>query len=224
MDPSMLLRRVPLLQDLAPDEIEKVTRVVREETLPGNTNVLEMGDPGRALYIILEGDVRVLYPGRSDEFELARLGPGDFFGEMALLNDEPRSATVRTLSDTRVLVVKQRDFRNILLDFPTTAVNVLEALSLRIRTADEQISALSDRAMRDTLTDLLNRRAFHERLNQEADRHQRYGDEFALILVDIDGFNELNDRFGRDMGDEVLRWMGRMLVQHTRAPDIPFRV
>lgn len=224
MDPLSHLRKIPLFRDLPADQIDAIFRAVRERTLPPGTNVMEIGDAGHALFIILEGEVLVLSTARSAEFELARLGPGDFFGEMALLNDRPRSATVRTASETRLLVLDQKDFREILLASPVSAVKLLETLSLRIRNADEQISILSDKARRDTLTGLLNRPAFHERLNQEVDRNRRYGDEFALVLLDIDHFRSVNGKLGREVGDRVLSWMGRLLTEHTRAADVPFRV
>ncbi len=224
MSSTDMLRRVGLLRELSADELEGVASAVREEAVSEDTDVVKIGDPGRSLYIVLEGEVSVLYPGRSADVELARLGPGDFFGEMALLNDEPRSATVRTVVDSRLLVLEKEAFRRILTSRPGVAVKVLETLSVRIRNADEQISTLSDKVLRDTLTGLLNRRAFHERLHEEADRYHRYGDEFSLILLDVDHFKSVNDTFGHDVGDHVLGWIGRLLSDQTRSADVPFRV
>jgi diguanylate cyclase (GGDEF)-like protein len=78
--------------------------------------------------------------------------------------------------------------------------------------------------MRDTLTGLLNRRAFHERLAQEIDRVRRYGSTFALLLLDVDGLKSINETLGHDSGDRVLTWIGRVLDEHTRAADSAFRV
>jgi len=224
MSRTELIRRVPLLEGLSPQELEPIAEVASERVVGEETNVVEIGDPGDSLFIILDGAVRVLYPARSQDFELARLGTGDFFGEMALLNEKPRSATVQTISETRLLVLEKSHFRQILRKCPDVAIHLLEELSLRIRNADEQISTLSDKAMQDTLTGLLNRRAFHERLQEETDRNRRYGDEFALILLDVDRFKSVNDTLGHDVGDEILSWIGRLLTEHTRAADAPFRV
>jgi len=168
--------------------------------------------------------VQVVYPAASSDFELARLGPGDFFGEMALLNDKPRSATVRALSPVETLVLDKEDFRRVVADTPGLALRLLAALSTRIRNADEQISSLSDQAVRDPLTGLLNRRAFHERLDEEVDRDRRYGSRFALVIMDVDHFKSINDTLGHVVGDEVLSWLGRILQEHTRAADSPFRI
>ncbi len=219
-----VLRRVPLFKGLQAEDLENLAQAVQPQSFPPETDIVEIGEPGHSLFLISEGTVQVVYPAKSADYELARLTEGDFFGEMAILNSMPRSATVRSVESVRVLVLEQEDFQRILRESPTVAANILSTLSLRIRNADEQISGLSDKAMRDPLTSLLNRRAFHERLAEETDRSKRYGDHFALILIDVDRFKLVNDNFGHDIGDEVLRWIGRLLIEHTRAADTPFRI
>jgi len=161
---------------------------------------------------------------RSSNFELARLGPGEFFGEMALLNDKPRNATVEALEDVEVLVLEQDDCHNVLLEGPPVALQLIDGLSMRIRSADEHISTLSDKAMRDPLTGLLNHRAYRERIKEEVERAVRYAERFSLILLDLDQFKSINDTFGHDVGDVVLGWTGRLLTEPTRSPDTPFRI
>lgn len=215
---------MPLFKTLEPDDLQRLVDATRPVTYEPGTDIVEVGDPGHSLYIILEGEVQVLYPSRSQDFELARLSTGEFFGEMALLNDKPRSATVRAMGPVKALALDKEEFHRILLESPGVAVQLLEDLSVRLRNTDEQISGLSDEAMRDTLTGLLNRRAFHDRMVEECDRARRYGDHFSLILLDLDRFKTINDNWGHDVGDEVLSWIGRLLKEHTRAADAPFRV
>lgn len=224
MERIELLKRVPLLKDLSEEDLGKIAAVSHEERVEDGAHIVEIGDPGDSLYLLVEGAAQVLYPGRSADFELASLAPGDFFGEMALLNDRPRSATVRALEPARLLVVSKEDFQKVMLEAPAVAVKLLEMMSYRIRNADEQISGLSEKVTRDALTGLLNRRAFNERLQEEIDRSTRYGDRFALILLDIDHFKTVNDTFGHDVGDRVLSWVGRLMEDHTRSADVPFRV
>lgn len=131
---------------------------------------------------------------------------------------------MQAVDDVRVLVLQKSDFRDVLLNSPPVALQLIEILSIRIRNADEQISHLSDKAMRDPLTGLLNRRAFKERVKAEVDRAVRYDDRFSLILVDLDQFKSVNDTFGHDVGDVVLSWVGRLLTEHTRSADTPFRI
>ena len=224
MDATEHLLRVPLFEGLDPEAVKKLGSLTRIASFPTGAKIVEMGDSGISLFVILEGQVRVLYPARSSNCELARLGPGDFFGEMALLNDKPRSATVEAMEDVELLVLEQDDFRNVILEAPPVAIQLIESLSIRIRSADEHISSLSDKAMRDPLTGLLNRRAYRERSKEEVDRALRYEERFSLILLDLDQFKSINDTFGHDVGDVVLGWIGRLLTEHTRSADTPFRI
>lgn len=224
MSTTELLNKVPLFKGLESDELERIASASESVSFRPGQVIVEIGDPGKALFLIVEGSVQVLYPARTSDFELARLGPGEFFGEMALLNDKPRSATVKAMGEVRALKLDKDGFRRIILDTPRVALKVLEVLSFRIRTADEQISGLSDQTQRDPLTRLLNRRAFHERISEECDRHRRYGHPFSIVLVDMDKFRDINDTFGQDAGDAALSWVGRLLTEHTRGCDIGYRI
>jgi diguanylate cyclase (GGDEF)-like protein len=219
-----LLARVPLFQQLDQVDLERIAALTRSERYEPGKEIVRIGDAGHALYVVLEGTVLVVYPARSSDVELARLGVGEFFGEMAILNEKPRSATVRAIDAVRVLRLEKDDFTRLIMETPQLALQVMESLSGRIRNTDEQISGLSESALRDALTGLLNRRSFHDRLAEECDRGRRYGDAFALVLLDIDHFKRINDTFGLQVGDTVLAWIGRILMEHTRGADIPFRI
>ncbi len=223
-DTVALLRQVPLLRNLPLAHLERFAERTRVLDVKAEHDIVEIGTPGRCLYLILYGAVRVLYPSQNSDFELARLGPGDFFGEMALLNDKPRSATVRSLDDVRLLTLDKEDFGAVVAQEPRLALELLESMSVRIRNADEQISGLSDQAMEDPLTGLANRRAFRQRMAEEVDRERRYGTPFALVLADIDNFKAVNDTLGHDAGDALLVWVARILSEHTRACDVPCRI
>ena len=224
MDRVDFLRRVPLFKDLEPKDLERLAEAIQPQSFPPETDIVEIGQPGHSLFLIVEGTVQVLYPSVSADYELARLTEGDFFGEMAILNSMTRSATVRSIESVKVMVLERSDFQSIMAQWPSVAAKLLETLSFRIRNTDEQLSGLSEKAMRDPLTELLNRRAFHDRLAEEADRADRYGDQFSLILLDIDRFKSINDTFGHETGDQVLQWVGRVLAEHTRSADTPFRI
>lgn len=218
------LAAVPLFSGLTPEEMAEVVPLTEEARFEEGVEIVHMGDPGSSLFVILEGSVEVVLPGRSQDLELARLGAGDFFGEMALLNQEPRSATVRTLTPVRALVLGREEFRSLIQRSGDVALHLLEALSLRIRNTDQQLGGLGEQVLRDPLTGLLNRRAFHERLSEETNRAQRYEEPFSLLLLDVDRFKAVNDTLGHDAGDDALRWIARVLAEHTRAADAPFRI
>ncbi|MFQ5536850.1 MAG: GGDEF domain-containing protein [Gemmatimonadota bacterium] len=223
-DIAALLRQIPLFRELDEGDLAPLAQATHSVSFGTDETIVEIGEPGHALFLITEGTVRVVYPSRTGDYELARLGPGDFFGEMALLNDKPRSATVRAVDPVQALALEKDVFRKAVRDAPRLALHLLEALSLRMRGADAQISDLSEQTLHDPLTGLLNRRAFQERVAQEVDRTHRYGRTFSLILLDLDGFKGINDTLGHDVGDEVLRWVGRLLAEHTRASDSAFRI
>jgi diguanylate cyclase (GGDEF)-like protein len=219
-----LLTRVSLFHALAPEDIQHIAEAAEPVEFQPGENIVEVGDAGTSLFIVVDGSVQVLYPGRDQEVELALLGAGDFFGEMALLNAKPRSATVRARTHVRAIKLEQVAFQRLVHASPTVAIQIMEILSLRIRTADEQIGGLSDQSQRDPLTRLLNRRALQERLAEESDRHRRYSNAFSLILIDPDRFKDINEMFGQGVGDATLSWIARMLTEHTRESDVAFRV
>ncbi len=221
--PPDLLARVPLFAALGPDDLARIARVTHLRTFAEGEDIFEIGEPGRCLYILTAGAVQVLHPNRPATLQLARIGPGEFIGEMALLNDSPRSATARAAGRVEALVLDKVDFRQLVLEQPEVGLKLLEVLSKRIRAADEQISGLSSQAVRDSLTGLLNRLAFEERIEEEAARVRRYGGSFSLVVVDLDDFAAVNETLGHDAGDDILAWVGRLLSEHTRASDVPFR-
>ena len=101
-------------------------------------------EPGDALFIIAKGRVKIVLYGESGkEITLSFFSKGDFFGEMSLLDDMPRSANVVTTEDSTLLMLKRDDFKKHLVENPTTAVNVLAELSKRLRKADEIIGNLA---------------------------------------------------------------------------------
>lgn len=218
------LARVPLFRELGPRAVARLARSSTRRQVPADTNIVEVGDPGHALFVVLGGEVDVLYPARSPEFRLARLGPGECFGEMALLNDMPGAATVRSTGAVEVLQLERSAFNQVLEESPTIARALLDVLSRRIQGADDQLGGLSALGMRDPLTRLLNRRAFQERLEEEVNRTRRYGEPFSLVLIDLDRFRKINDDVGQQAGDSILAWVGQILLEHTRQADSAYRV
>lgn len=223
MSRAALLAKVSLFQGLETPDLQRVAAAMEPVVFePGHT-IVAIGDPGRSLFVIVDGTVQVLCPARASDFELARLGPGDFFGEMALLNDRPRSATVRALTRVGALKLERDAFRRMILRSPRMGIGIMEYLSLDMRAADEQRSDSLDPTQPDPLTGLHGRRAFHERMSDECQRHRRYGHPFAVVLLDLDRPG-IDARFGHAAGDAAMSWIARLLTEHTRAPDVPFRI
>ena len=137
------LRGVPLFQELADEELERVAGATRARTYPRNSVILFEDDPGDALYVVAGGQVKVVLVGEDGrEVILSVMGPGDFFGEMSLIDDEPRSAHVIAMEDAQLFVLRREDFQHALEEHPRIAIGLLRALSRRLRRADDQIGAL----------------------------------------------------------------------------------
>jgi CRP/FNR family cyclic AMP-dependent transcriptional regulator len=143
MSAVMVLQKVPLFSQLAPAELQRVVDVARERAYPKNSVILFEDDPGDALYVVAQGQVKVVLIGEDGrEVILSVLGPGEFFGEMALIDDEPRSAHVIAMEDSGLLVLRREDFQGILRQSPGIALALLRELSRRLRRVDEKVGSL----------------------------------------------------------------------------------
>lgn len=154
------LRSIPLFAEVAKGDLETIASHLIERRFPRQTTIVEEGLAGDYMYVIREGRVKVTKlseDGREKILEI--LECGDFFGEMALLDREPRSASVKTLEPARLLALSRNDFLSVLRRSPDVAVAVVQELSRRLRWADEQTSALSFQRVKDRAVSLLRRLA-----------------------------------------------------------------
>lgn len=143
MSATDVLRRVPLFSDLTEADLQRFAEVAREREYPKNSVILFEDDPGDALYIVSAGQVKVVLIGEDGrEVILSVLGDGDFFGEMALIDDEPRSAHVIAMKDSQLLVLRRDDFQAQVEHHPKIALKLLRVLVERLRRADEKIGGL----------------------------------------------------------------------------------
>jgi CRP/FNR family transcriptional regulator, cyclic AMP receptor protein len=142
--PVQLLRSVPLFSDLEGEELERFSRVAVPRAFPAATRVFHEGDHSDACYIVSSGSFRVTREhsdGRA--ITLATLGPGDIFGELAMLDGEVRSASVESLVDGELLALPASEVRALLSRHPEITVKLIAALVRRLRTANERISRQS---------------------------------------------------------------------------------
>ena len=106
--------------------------------------IVRQNEVGDCMFVIQEGQVEVLSELDDDEFRLGLLGPGEFFGEMAIVEKQTRAATVRAVGEARVLTVDKRTFLRRVQEDPTLALNILRTLCQRIRALDTEIAELRD--------------------------------------------------------------------------------
>lgn len=127
-----LLRRVPLFASCGPGQIERVGMLADEVDLPKGRVLMRQGERGEEMFVLIDGAAEI----RRDGQQVALAGPGQFFGEIALLDGGPRTATVELAEDSRLLVVSRRDFQSLVDEFPQIRLQILEALARRVRTAE----------------------------------------------------------------------------------------
>jgi CRP/FNR family cyclic AMP-dependent transcriptional regulator len=144
MDDRELLRQVPVFADLSDTDIEALARLCTRRHYPKDTVVFFENEEGDFFFMIIEGRIKVTILGDDGrEIILSVLGPGDFFGEMALLDNEPRSATAIAVEDSELLSLHRTDFQTVLSDKNSIAASLMRILSGRLRRANHQISTLA---------------------------------------------------------------------------------
>ncbi len=129
-DPKLeLLQSIPLFAGLGKQEIERLGQLADEIDLPAERVLMRQGDHGAEMFIIASGRVAVERDGRS----IAERGAGEVIGEIALLSEGPRTATVTTTVPCRLFVIGHREFHSLMDELPSIRLQVLEALARRIR-------------------------------------------------------------------------------------------
>jgi len=140
---AVFLATVPLFKSLDTEERERFAELVREKSYPKGSVILFEDDPGDALFVIRSGRVKVVLLAEDGrEVILGLLGVGEHFGELSLIDDQPRSAHVIAMEESSILVLRREDFRRRVEASPNVAWALLQELSRRLRRADEKIGNL----------------------------------------------------------------------------------
>lgn len=138
------LRRVPLLQSLSEIQMDQVAAGSVRKNFPKGRTIVSEGEPSQSLYILLSGRAKVQ---RSDsegkEVILAVIGSGEFFGEMSLIDDAPRSASIITLESCDFMSINKDSFKSMLLQSPEVCMQIMRGLVRRLREADQKIETLA---------------------------------------------------------------------------------
>jgi len=141
---TLLLRNVPLFSVLPENQLALLTGVVSRKSFPRGTTIIAAGDVTESLYVVISGRMKVMMSDdEGREVILAMLGTGEYFGEMGLVDDSPRSASVVALEACELLSLSKRDFKNCLNDNFEMAMTVMRGLVKRLREADKKIGSLA---------------------------------------------------------------------------------
>jgi HEAT repeat protein len=130
----MFLKKVPLFADLSPEDLKHVAEVAAEHTFPDGEVIAEQGEAGDEMHIVVSGEIRVLVQGNGEPpNEVARRTSGEYVGEMAIIGQEARMASLTCAGSVRTLSLDQRSFQRILRDRPDVSLAVMRVLSDRLR-------------------------------------------------------------------------------------------
>jgi CRP/FNR family transcriptional regulator len=156
-DTAELLSRVPVFAELGADDLGRVAQVAVPRSYDGQHVIFREGDDSDTCYIVRSGHARAIRQhsdGRT--ITLARFGPGDIFGELAMFDDERRSATVEALDDLSTVAIPGSAMRGLLERHPAIAVKLVIALGRRLRAANERLSSQSFQTVQSRVAAVLD--------------------------------------------------------------------
>src|SRR6266404_5537098 len=159
----VVLKTSRLFGGMLAAELEALEHTAQLKAYKAGRNIFQEGDPGDGLYLILEGKVQITcLLGQDQRVVLSRLGDGDFFGEMAVLDNQPRSATATAETDTKIYFLLSDDLHKILACSPVLAVNLVREFSQRMRDFNHQYTQEVLQAERLTLVGRFARSIVHD--------------------------------------------------------------
>jgi uncharacterized membrane protein len=178
MDHATLLRTVPMFQGLEPEDLKVLAASLSERRFAAGQIIMHQGDHGREMYVVAEGDVNIFLPGDdSRRVSLKDIARGEFFGELALFDDKPRSASALATSDAVLLELTRETLSSYLSKRPRAAMAILETMAERLR---ETNALLSARVTKNAVEEIEQNLSFSERL---ADRVAELNGSWTFILV-----------------------------------------
>jgi diguanylate cyclase (GGDEF)-like protein len=220
-DLRQAIRSIPLFASLTFEQTTEILAKATEQKFAPDHAVIRQDDSAAMVYVILSGHVRVSesVPDSSIEMFLGELGPGEIFGELAVLQDRRRSASVMTLDRVRCLAIGGVDFLHLLGESKEMSLALHRILAGRLYDADRLLA----RHAPDPLTGLPGRRGFHDAYRKLVSGAKRRGTSVLLLVLDILHLKEINDQFGYSVGDDVLRTVADGLIASSRSMDLVAR-
>jgi len=165
-----LLARVPVFETLAPADLQRVAEVAVPRSFPANRVIFREGDESDTCYVVSTGHARAVREhadGR--QISLAHFGPGDIFGELAMFDNERRSATIETLDEVEAIAILGADMRRLLREHPDIAVKLVISLGRRLRDTNERLTRQSFQTVQSRVAEVLGQLVEQARAEGEGD-------------------------------------------------------
>jgi diguanylate cyclase (GGDEF)-like protein len=231
-DAHEFLHHVEIFSLLSQDEINCVLPLLKVIRLDAGETIFREGEEGSTLYIVLSGRISIairLVDGR--EREIAEFCSGDFFGEMSICENAPRSATCSTKEKSLLYCLHKRDFMKLIEEHPYIAIKImyrmLNSTSQRLRDTGEFLSDMvvwgekaRKRVITDEMTGVYNRRFIDDTLVNYFASSKERGMPFSLIMVDLDYFRQINESYSMKVGDQVITAVVDVFKRHVKEKDI----
>ncbi len=177
MDHAPLLAKIPMFEGLSPEDLSELARSFVERKFPAGAIIMNQGDSGTAMYIVAEGDVNIYLPGEaSRRISLKDIARGEYFGEIALFDDKPRSASALATTDATLLELDRKTLSKYLAQRPHAAMLLLRTLATRLRETNEM---LSQRAAKNAVQEIESKLTWSQKL---ADKVAELNGSWAFIL------------------------------------------
>ena len=219
------LRSLDIFSRLKGEELSILRTAMREKFLNTGEVLFHEKEKGDELYIVKHGSiaVSVLLPD-GDDLEISEISEGNFFGEMAIFEHAPRSATCTAKEESHLLSLGRDAFYELIRSHPGTATEImykmLNITTERLRNTNNFLSDMVQwgekarkRAVTDDFTGLYNRRFLEDALEEKFSRARIKNEQFSIAMVDLDYFGELNKEYGEEIGDKVI--LAAVSVFHT---------
>jgi diguanylate cyclase (GGDEF)-like protein len=211
-----VLSGIDIFSALGREDLGALARRMRRRYYAAGEVIFREGENGEELFVVIRGLVSVSVRSQdAEDVELSRIGKGAFFGEMAILERAPRSATCTAIESTDCLVLEAADFEALMSEAPGAATGVLERMlgiaAGRLLNTGAFLSqmvqwgeAARKRAITDAATGLFNRRYLDESFENFATRARRGGGGFSFAMFDLDRFGKLNAAYGAEFCDRLI--------------------
>jgi len=210
------LTDIEIFSNLNSEELSQVESILEKRTTVEGEVLFREGDPGKEMFIVKEGVVSIIVTlSDGEELTISRIEGGNFFGDMSIFEQAPRSATCRCESKTELYTLKDQAFFDLMDSHPQIAAKVLyRMLNITAERLHHTGNFLSDmvkwgedarkRAVTDQFTGLFNRRYLDSTLEEQLREATMRKSAFSLAMIDLDHFGDLNNEYGEQAGNDVI--------------------
>lgn len=211
-----ILKHISIFSDTSGEDLDKIASEMKRKEYKAGELIFREGDPGDELFVVVSGGVSVYIVDKENkEVILSEIRTGNFFGEMSIVEQAPRSANCRVIEDSVFLVMHTDDFTRIIHTMPECAVKIMnKMLAITVQrlmnvgafvTQMVQWGAESrKRAITDPATGLFNRRYLEESLDGLVNRAKTGGTDLSFVMFDMDRFGSLNTKYGQEFCDGLI--------------------